>query len=519
MGHTLLLLPLLLGLLTFPHVKGQEADYGQPIDYQHFEGYQDYQEYLPQYASERASTDAANIQSQLEAEIVKLERETKLEKRYQNFLKYEKIFLRLAATGTLALGRNILFGETRVVFQGDDDEEDAPDDNESRSFSQEQEGFLQNFSWDDDTEDLGSDWDQWNLVSGRSNGLGTGRANFVPQFPGEPLFNVPAWYLLQVIGRTLQQAGFAGPTVLGLQSLDVSCGRATLIEVVEEYSFLFSPASSGIPKGLLQFYLNKFSRELSRKLGCLTGSENLGPKRRIFLQGQLKRVLGKRIGREAVEGASQLGGEIEAARQEVSRLMTETSSQLAADWLNSSAVTLALLLLKLAGFTLIALGRNINDFPTDAVWEAGESQSTNGTNLQTFDTGIFNFGFMSHNRWRNTAHRLNLIGRTSLVAIFTVDDFRKLLTYEPPECDFNTLDAVLTSHSSLINAPQGGEEEELEMEELRFEAKEAVSCLTSTPKQFIGGLATLKAGGKGKELEDRLDDLLDLVQLQLNGVL
>ena len=512
MGATFLLLLLPISLLLVL-VTGQEADYyGQQVVNQHFDGYQDYQEYLPQYASERASTDAATVQSQLEAEIVKLERETKLEKRYQNFLKYEKLFLRLLATGSLALGRNILFRETNLVAQGDDDEEDAPDDNESRSFSQQEEGFLENFSWDDDTEDLFD----WNLASGRSNGLGSGRANFVPQIPGEPLFNVPSWYLLQVIGRSLQQAGFAGPTVIGLQTLDVSCGQTTLNEVLDEYSFLLSPASSGISKGLLQFYLNKFSRELKRKLGCLTGSESLGPKRLVFLQGQLKRVLGKRIGREAVEGASQLGGEIEAARQEVSRLMTETRSQLASDWLNSSAVTLSILLFKLAGFTLIALGRNINDFPTDAVWEAGESQSANGTNLQTFDTGIFSFGFMSHNIWTNTAHRLNLIGRTSLVAIFTVDDFRKLLTYEPPECDFNTLDAVLASHSSLISNPQGGEEEELELEELRFESKEAVSCLTSTPKQFNAGLATLKAGGMGKELADRLDDLLDLIQLQLN---
>ena len=184
MGHTLLSLSLLLVLVTFQHVKGQYADYGQHIADQHLDGYQDYQEYLPQYASERASTNAATIQSQLEAEIVKLERETKLEKRYQNFLKFEKIFLRLLAMGSLALGRNILFRETNVVAQGDDDEEDAPDDNESRSFSQEQEGFFENFSWDDDTEDLGFDLDQSNLASGRSNGLGTGRANFVPQIPG-----------------------------------------------------------------------------------------------------------------------------------------------------------------------------------------------------------------------------------------------------------------------------------------------------------------------------------------------
>lgn len=496
MGQALLLAV----LVTAFEVRCQGVDSHQ-VDYQHFEGYHDYQEYQPQFASERVSTDATSIQSQLATEITKLERETKLEKRYQNFLKYEKIFLRLVASGSLALGRNILFQSTSTVAQGDDDEEDAPDDNESRSLRSK--NFFDFF-------------DEMDVLDHQ----GTGRANFVPQIPGEPLFTVPDGYLLQVIGRALQQAGFAGPTVVGIQSLDVSCGQATLSEVINnpEYAPLFSPASSGVPKGFLQYSLNKFSRELKRKLGCLTGSEKLGPKKLEFLQGQLKKALKKQISTEAVDSPLQLDQEIEAARLEVNELITKAKAQLAADWLNSSAVTLSILLAKLAGFTLVALGRNMVDFPTDAAWEAGESQSPNGT-IQSFDAGFFNFGFMSHTRWTNTGHRLNLIGRTSLNIIFTIDDFRKLLTYEPPECDISSLDAVLSSHSNLISAPQGGDEEDFEMEELRFEAKESVACLTSTPKQFIGGLATLKAAGIGNELRDRLEDLLDLVELQLKGAL
>jgi len=129
MGQALLLAV----LVTAFEVRCQGVDYSHHVDYQHFEGYHDYQEYQPQFASERVSTDATSIQSQLATEITKLERETKLEKRYQNFLKYEKIFLRLVASGSLALGRNILFQSTSTVAQGDDDEEDAPDNNESRS--------------------------------------------------------------------------------------------------------------------------------------------------------------------------------------------------------------------------------------------------------------------------------------------------------------------------------------------------------------------------------------------------
>ena len=235
MGQALLLAV----LVTTFEVRCQAVEYSHQVDYQHFEGYHDYKEYQPQFASERISTDATSIQSQLATEITKLERETKLEKRYQNFLNYEKIFLRLVASGSLALGRNILFQSTNTVAQGDDDEEDAPDDNESRS--RRSKNFFDFF-------------DEMDVLDHQ----GTSRANFVPQIPGEPLFTVPDGYLLQVIGRALQQAGFAGPTVVGIQSLAVSCGQATLSEVINspEYSPLFSPASSGVPKGFLQYSLN-----------------------------------------------------------------------------------------------------------------------------------------------------------------------------------------------------------------------------------------------------------------------
>ena len=114
------------------------------------------------------------VVAQLEAEIVKLEQETKVAKRYSNFKKYEKIFLRLGATGILAVSRNMQYAETNTVFQGDDDEEQDEDDDLD----------------DDDDDDDGRSPASLLLVEGRSR--------VVPQFVGEPLFTVPLSYLLQV---------------------------------------------------------------------------------------------------------------------------------------------------------------------------------------------------------------------------------------------------------------------------------------------------------------------------------
>ena len=72
--------------------------------------------------------DDSDIVKEIEVEILKLTKSTKESKRDENVEKYEKIFLRLAATGAQALGRNMLYASTQTVFQGDDDEENAEDE-------------------------------------------------------------------------------------------------------------------------------------------------------------------------------------------------------------------------------------------------------------------------------------------------------------------------------------------------------------------------------------------------------
>ena len=92
----------------------------------------------------------------IEAEIVELTQRTREKRKKASRRNVEKLFLRVASTGLLAVGRNKIFAAKQTVFQGDDDEEDNPSSS-SRSI--------------------------------------------VPQLPGEALFHVPASYWLQVMGR------------------------------------------------------------------------------------------------------------------------------------------------------------------------------------------------------------------------------------------------------------------------------------------------------------------------------
>ena len=62
----------------------------------------------------------------------------------------------------------------------------------------------------------------------------------------------------QVLGRSLVAGGFMGPTILGLQRLDLTCGLTTWRSLRNQYQQLFAPA--GFPKIELEFRINQFAR-------------------------------------------------------------------------------------------------------------------------------------------------------------------------------------------------------------------------------------------------------------------
>merc|ERR1712218_139413 len=211
----------------------------------------------------------------IEEEIVKLVRSTKESRRKENVRSYEKIFLRLAATGAQALARNMLYASTQTVFQGDDDEEnDENDDDEKRS-------MRENIVY------------QIEILLDDSELEGTGRSQYVPQILGEPLYYVPASYWLQVIGRSLTGAGFLGGTVVGLKRLDLSCGLNDWSSALGDYKRQYYPyTNSPLSKAELMFRLDQFLRIARTELSCLEGTGYL-----YLLLDQLKIVLAEKIER------------------------------------------------------------------------------------------------------------------------------------------------------------------------------------------------------------------------------
>ena len=132
---------------------------------------------LPCFVTAQDGVEENDILSEIQSEIIELTKSTKESRREANVESYEKIFLRLTATGLQALGRNMLYASTQKVFQGDDDEEEETRRREQKNRAV---NIIENWMDDEELED-------------------TGRSQFVPQILGEPLFYTPASYWLQVI--------------------------------------------------------------------------------------------------------------------------------------------------------------------------------------------------------------------------------------------------------------------------------------------------------------------------------
>ena len=120
-------------------------------------------------ASARATVPSGLV-TDIEAEIAELAQRTREARRKKSRRSGEQLLLRLASTGLQALGRNIIYGESQTVSQGDDDEEQMARSSKVELVDYPDMGLLEMFQ-------------------------------FVPQLPGEALFTVPASYWLQVVGR------------------------------------------------------------------------------------------------------------------------------------------------------------------------------------------------------------------------------------------------------------------------------------------------------------------------------
>ena len=73
------------------------------------------------------------VVADIEESISALETVTKEKRSEASKKRVEKIMLRVAGTGMMALSRNEISAESQTVFQGDDLEEEVPGDAEERS--------------------------------------------------------------------------------------------------------------------------------------------------------------------------------------------------------------------------------------------------------------------------------------------------------------------------------------------------------------------------------------------------
>ena len=93
---------------------------------------------------------------------------------------------------------------------------------------------------------------------------------------------------------------------------------------------------------------------------------------------------------------------------------------------------------------------------------------------------------------------------------------RKLEGYSAPSCGSDEIFQVLSEFSNLLYADQGlfsATQRRLEIKKFSYELESSVSCLTSTPAEFLS-LDSLEADQEALKLKDKLKDLIDIVDLK-----
>jgi hypothetical protein len=98
--------------------------------------------------------------------------------------------------------------------------------------------------------------------------------------------------------------------------------------------------------------------------------------------------------------------------------------------------------------------------------------------------------------------------------------FRKLEGYSAPRCGSDDIFLILSKYSNLLYADQSlfsASQRRLEIKKFAFELESSVSCLTSTPPQFLA-LDSLEADQEALKLKDNLQDIINIVDLRRNNL-
>ena len=98
--------------------------------------------------------------------------------------------------------------------------------------------------------------------------------------------------------------------------------------------------------------------------------------------------------------------------------------------------------------------------------------------------------------------------------------FRKLEGYTAPTCSSDDIFQVLSKYSSLLyedQRPSSSVQRRLEIQKFSHDLQTSLSCLTSTPAQFLD-IEALEAEEESEKLKDNLRDLINIVELRGNNV-
>ena len=127
--------------------------------------------------------------------------------------------------------------------------------------------------------------------------------------------------------------------------------------------------------------------------------------------------------------------------------------------------------------------------------------------------------------WEELFCTLSLCWMTSgrvykLITNFIIFIFRKLEGYSAPRCGSDDIFQVLSKYSKLLYADQrslSASQGRLEIKKFAFELESSVSCLTSTPSQFLA-LDSLEAEQEALKLKDNLQDIINIVDMLRNNL-
>jgi len=385
-----------------------------------------------------------------------------------NNIVWQNVFLRIASTFMLAVGRNIGYAESQTVIQGDDDEEEENDDDE-RSFK-EKVGRCRSGGF------ILPDLDEEEEFS-------VGR-NFVPGFANEPIFYTQIGYVWEVVGRALLSAESVGGYILSLGSTTPDCSIQDWDKLIYKYGFLLENKYSDYDEISVKMLKSQFESRLGSLTKCLGGGRKLA-----YLNNLIKLRLQKPGHYNEIQHYGSYRIDDKLVNEAISEMyagVEQTLHALDQDTKTLEKIIASRLVFKALARGTLTYGRNMRTYPNDLI-EVTDAQ------------------------------RYSLVGRSLLYVIFDIGNLRSANELYRPSCGADDLYAVLNKYQDLLyESPTYNYSTDLDERLLNFEedVEGSISCLLGVGEDTPMSLTGKK---RSKELEGSVHDFISLVKTRNNS--